>query len=361
MRKKGRKEILALLKKLVEIRTDRKNAEIVPFLRRSLRENGWKNIKSARGSVWGKIGSGKRILVYDIHSDTVKADSSQWKYPPFKATIREGFLYARGAVDDKGPLASAIFSGNFIKAKPGIAVYLLAAAAEEKDEGFGFRTFLKYEKVRPNFALVSEPSSLNLAVGQRGRFEMLVSFRGIPAHGSMPEKGRNAIYSAADLLMKSRKLKFKKRPPFPPASATPTIVKTSGDGKNVLPNSCEILFDVRISPRDDPECVKNKILGKMSPTVQAKVGKFCPAWVLPRESSFRRMCEKAYKNAFGKFPRPYYWKFCTNASEYAKMKIPVAGFGPGAPEEAHRRNEKISLVEVEKAVAYFAALPDCLK
>ncbi len=360
MRRSDRKKVAELLKGLVRIRSDGRETSIVPFLKKALRENGWDCVKTAEGSVWGRIGSGKKILLYDIHSDTVKADERMWKNPPFGATVKGGFLYGRGAVDDKGPLASAIFSGNFIRKRRGISVYLLAAAAEERAEGFGFRTFLKYEKKKPDFALISEPSSLNLAVGQRGRFELTVSLPGIPAHGSMPERGKNAIYAAAEFLEKVKKIKFAANPPFPPVSVAPTIVKTSGDGRNVLPNSCEILFDVRISHKDNPEALKRKIMKFAPLTSSSKIAKFCSAWLLSAKDPFRGMCEEAYLKVFGRRPKPYHWKFCTNASEYVRHGIPVAGFGPGAPEEAHKKDEKISLKEVEKAVGFFAALPECV-
>ncbi len=109
-----KKKLLKLLEDLVNIRSDKKNPAMTAFLKKALRENGWKNIKESGGNVWGKLGSGKIKLLYDIHSDTITARNTLWNTDPFKAEFKNGYLYGRGAVDDKGPLAAAIFSGTFL-------------------------------------------------------------------------------------------------------------------------------------------------------------------------------------------------------------------------------------------------------
>lgn len=48
----------------------------------------------------------KRPVLVMGHMDVVGADTAKWSTPPFEATIRDGYLYGRGAIDDKGPLAA---------------------------------------------------------------------------------------------------------------------------------------------------------------------------------------------------------------------------------------------------------------
>jgi len=348
-----------LLAELISIKTSYSNPEIVRFLKKALKANGWKNIKAAGGNVWGSIGTGKIKIVYDIHSDTIRAGNKAWKTDPFKAVIKGERIYGRGAVDDKGPLASAIFAGNFIKSAAGCKIYLLASDREEVDEGYGCRVFIKKEKVKPDYAVVAEPSGLKLAIGQRGRAEFNLIAAGIPAHGSTPEKGKNAVYVISDAVNKIKKIKFKRVPPFSNTIVTPTVLNSQGDGINALPALCGLYLDVRINHKDRVPDIRKKILKIIPRGISVKTGRVCRAWLL-KNRSLVKASREAYKKVFGFAPVPYYWGFCTNGSEYVERGIPVVGFGPGAPDMAHRDNEMIKFSEVEKAVKFFTALPECL-
>jgi len=351
-----KKNLRKLLKDLVNIRSDKKNPAMTAFLKKSLKQNGWKNIKESGGNVWGRIGSGKTKLLYDIHSDTITAKNIGWGTEPFKAQFKKGYLYGRGAVDDKGPLAGAIFSGNFIKDSKDYSVYLLASDREEIDEGYGCRTFIRKEKKKPDFVLISEPSDLRLVFGQRGRIEITLTAGGIPAHASMPEKGKNAIFLMNKTLSALAKLKFRKVPPFTPTTITPTIIKSSGEGKNVLPLSCSVLLDIRMSHKESIRSLVGMLKKNLPRGIHIKTGKFCPAWLL-KNKNLAIASKKTFAEAFSKPPVPAYWKFCTNGSSYASMDIPVIGFGPGKPEMCHKKNENIKLADVEKSVDFFKLFP----
>ena len=351
-----KKKLRKLLRDLVNTRSDKKNPAMTAFLKKALAENGWKNIKESGGNVWGKIGSGKIKLLYDIHSDTIPARNTGWNTEPFKAKFRNGYLYGRGAVDDKGPLAAAIFSGNFIRDSKNYSVYLLASDREEIDEGYGCRVFLRKEKETPDFVLISEPSDLRLIFGQRGRIEITLTARGIPAHGSMPEKGKNAIFIMNEALSALPKLKFKKIPPFTATTVTPTVIKSDGEGKNVLPLSCKVVLDIRMNHKESVGSLIKLLKKNLPRGIEIKAGKFCPAWLLQNEN-FALSAKTTFAEAYRKTAVPAYWKFCTNGSSYASKGIPVIGFGPGKPEMCHKKNENIKLADVEKAVDFFKLLP----
>ena len=62
------------------------------------------------GNTIGRIGNGKRVIVYDSHIDTVGiGDPSEWEWDPFKGKIEDGILYARGACDEKGSTPGMIY------------------------------------------------------------------------------------------------------------------------------------------------------------------------------------------------------------------------------------------------------------
>jgi acetylornithine deacetylase/succinyl-diaminopimelate desuccinylase-like protein len=253
-------------------------------------------------------------------------------------------------------LAAAIFSGNFIRDSKDYKVYLLAADKEETNEGYGCRVFLKTEKVKPDFVLISEPSDLQLVFGQRGRIEITLTARGTPAHGSMPEKGKNAILMLNEAISAIGKIKFRALPPFTATTIAPTVIKSEGEGKNVLPLSCSVLLDIRMNHRESAESIIQILRRTLPEGIDIKTGNFCPAWLL-QNADYARAAKKTFAQAYGKNARPAYWKFCTNGSSYASRGIPVIGFGPGKPELCHKKNEHIKTADIEKAVNFFRLLP----
>jgi len=353
-----KEKLLKLFVDLVRIKSFDRSKEMSSYLQSALKENGWHNVRESGGNVWGSIGRGSKKVLYDIHSDTVLAAGS-WKSDPFKAVIKNGRIYGRGTVDDKGSLSSAIFAGNFIKDSPDYKIYLLACDREEIDEGYGLRVFIEKEKTKPDYAVIAEPSGLKLAVGQRGRTEFALNAAGIPAHGSMPDEGKNAVYIISEAVDKIKKIKFKRVKPFSNTIVTPTALSSQGDGKNVLPNSCSLLLDVRINHKDKVSDIRKIISKTIPPGISIKTGLVCRAWLL-KDRALLASSKKAYKKVFGFEPEPYYWGFCTNGSEYAERGIPVVGFGPGNPAMAHKDNEMVKFSEVQKAVEFFAAFPQCL-
>jgi len=350
------KDLRKMTENLINIRSDKKNPSMAAYLKKALRQNGWKNITGHGGNVWGSIGSGKIKILYDIHSDTITARRDGWLSDPFTAATRGGRLYGRGSVDDKGPLAAAIFSGNFIEDSKDYKVYLLASDREETDEGYGCRMFLKKEKFKPDFVLISEPSDMKLIFGQRGRIEVTLTARGIPAHGSMPEKGKNAISMMNSALSSLSKLTFRQVPPFTATSIAPTVIKSEGEGKNVLPLNCRLLLDIRINHRESVASIIKALKKQLPRGIEIKAGKFCPAWLL-QNKTYAQAAKKTFRQAYGKTAAPSYWKFCTNGSSYASKGIPVIGFGPGKPQLCHKKNENIKISDIEKSVIFFRLLP----
>ena len=89
-------------------------AEIVADKMRSL---GYDEVTTDPcGNVIGRVGSGKNVLFFDSHMDTVAVnDGPKWKYPPFGGEIHDGKIYGRGAVDMKCPLAASVYGGYIAK------------------------------------------------------------------------------------------------------------------------------------------------------------------------------------------------------------------------------------------------------
>ena len=158
----------------------------------------------AMGNLVGRIGSGPFVVAFDGHADTVDTgDLSLWDRNPHSGDVEDGILYGRGASDQKGGIASAVYAGALLKKAgipDGITMYVTATVQEEDCDGLCWQYIVNEGGLRPDLVVITEPTSLRIYRGQRGRMEMEVHTSGISCHGSAPERGINAIYKMADII-----------------------------------------------------------------------------------------------------------------------------------------------------------------
>jgi putative selenium metabolism hydrolase len=162
-----------------------------------------KLLYSTGGNVCGVRGNGALKILYDAHMDVVEPGEN-WKTPPYEPTEKDGYLIGRGAVDDKGPLASMIYGGAAADITD-VTLYVLASVNEEVAEGNGLKEFFDETKIKPDVVVIGEPSQLTAAVGNRGRIGLRIDIAGQSAHASDPSDGENALLRAADVIRRRDK------------------------------------------------------------------------------------------------------------------------------------------------------------
>ncbi len=154
--------------------------------------------RDALGNVVGVVGpeAETTALLFDAHMDVVPP-AGEWRTDPFGGEIIDGRLYGRGSTDMKGALAAAI-CGVATAAKSGSLVRQVAVSAtvlEETLECVALGAVV--ENLRPAQVVICEPSNLTIKLGQKGRAEILLTVKGIPAHAAFPARGKNPILLAA--------------------------------------------------------------------------------------------------------------------------------------------------------------------
>ena len=163
------------------------------------------------GSVIGTI-EGNRpgpTVLFDGHIDTVPAENAEkWAYPPFEARIADGRIYGRGTSDMKGADAAftkavAWFAADRNRDFAG-RICVAGVVQEECFEGVASRSVS--EICKPDYVIIGESSMCNLKVGQRGRAEIKIEARGVPAHSANPEKGVNAVYKMCGVIDAVRRI-----------------------------------------------------------------------------------------------------------------------------------------------------------
>ncbi len=342
-----------------------------------MEEAGFDEVKiDGLGNVIGRIGNGEKIIAFDGHIDTVDLGNlDNWDFDPLGGEIKDGYVHGRGSVDQEGGPASFITAGRIIK-ELGLAkdltIYFTATVIEEDCDGLCWKYIVEEEKIKPECVVVTEPTNLNIYRGHRGRMEIAVSFYGVSAHGSAPERGKNAIYMASRAALEIEKLN--ERLAYDDFLGKGTI--TISEFKSNSPSLCavsdfaRIHLDRRLTWGEDKELALNQIkeiVKDMNAKVELldyeetaytglKYGmqKYYPTWKLEENHPVIVKGVEVYKDLFSKEPKVDKWTFSTNGVTIrGYYDIPVIGFGPGNEVLAHAPNEKVPVEHLVKATAFY--------
>jgi succinyl-diaminopimelate desuccinylase len=145
-----------------------------------------------------------------------------WDHPPFQATLKGDRIYGRGSVDNKGQMASSLLALKALRDLeiqiPG-TLFVLGAADEERGSAMGVRYLLEEGKISSDLVLVTEATNGGIEIAEKGSAGGRLISKGVQAHGSMPEKGINAIIKMAKVLARLEGFRFTFRPRSPPRRA----------------------------------------------------------------------------------------------------------------------------------------------
>jgi len=315
------------------------------------------------GNVIGKIGNGKKKILYDAHIDTVGiSDIKKWKTNPYKAAFKNGIIYGRGACDDKGCVAAMVYAGSLIK-KHGLfndfTLFVSASSREETGEPYWLDFIIKKLNFKPDCVVIGEPSDMKIIRGHKGRSEMKVTVFGKSVHASIPNEGDNAIYKATDYIKKIDNLnnKYKSKNLGKPVISV-TQIETKNASTNTIPDNCSFYIDRRSIENETAKKISDEIKNICKKDSIINYQKFFKAWVLPQNHNLVNSSIKAYKSSFKKQPIVTLWPFCTNGSfTMGEKNIPTIGFGPGSEKYAHIANEQIKFTDVLNAIKFYSVFP----
>ncbi|WP_302805033.1 YgeY family selenium metabolism-linked hydrolase [Cloacibacillus porcorum] len=373
------------------------------------------------GNVLGYMGSGKTLIGYDAHIDTVGLGKlSNWNFDPYEGYESETEIGGRGTSDQLGGIVSAVYGAKVMKdlglLSDKYRVVVTGTVQEEDCDGLCWQYIINEDKVRPEFVVSTEPTDGGIYRGQRGRMEIRIDVKGISCHGSAPERGDNAIYKMSDILQDVRALNEndaaddkavkglvkmldeKYNPEWREANflgrgtVTVSEIFFTSPSRCAVADSCAVSLDRRMTAGETWESCLDEI--RALPTVK-KYGDdvvvsmyeysrpsykglvypiecYFPTWVIPEDHKVTKALEEAYKNLYGSArigteetaemrkarPLTDKWTFSTNGvSIMGRNGIPCIGFGPGAEAQAHAPNEKTWKQDLVTCAAVYAALP----
>ena len=313
-------------------------------------------------------------LALSGHVDTVPVDGQAWSTDPFRLHERDGRLYARGAADMKGFVASCLAAVPDLASTPLLRpIHLLISYNEEVDcaGARGMVDDMQAGGLKPAFCVVGEPSSMKPITAHKGRLSVRASVRGRPGHSSQPARGVNAIHAAAEAVAwiagEQRRLAAEGRREAgfePPHSTIHTGLIEGGSILNIIPERAVFEMEWRTIPGDDAEAelgrlrthVAHAIESWMKPVDPAAGFRFEPLHDLPPlaidplHPLVSLVKQASGANQHGKV------SYGTEAGIFQAAGIASVVCGPGDIAQAHQPDEWIARDQLDACDAFIRRL-----
>lgn len=303
-------------------------------------------------------------VVLSGHTDVVPADPGEWMGDPFTMTERAGRLYGRGTCDMKGFIATALaMAPRFAESELRRPVHF-AFTYDEEIGCFGARALLDEiarAGIRPNVAIIGEPTGMGVIEGHKGCYEYTTEFCGLEGHGSQPDRGVNAVEYAARyvsrLLDLKERLKERALPASrfdPPWSTIQVGRVTGGSARNVIARHCMVEWEMRPVTASDADFVRRDLdayvetvllpsMRAVSPDaaiVTHAVGEIEGLQVVGESEARDIVCELT------DCQNPDVVPFGTEAGLFQAAGISSIICGPGSIVQAHKPDEFIEITQL---------------
>lgn len=283
-------------------------------------------------------------LLLNAHLDTVKPVSTYTRNP-YEPSLEEGILYGLGSNDCGGGLVSLLQVFRILDSSdscPYNLVYL-ASAEEEVSGKDGISRALP---LLPHIdvAIVGEPTGMQPAVAEKGLMVIDITAHGKSGHAARGE-GVNALYAALDDLCWIRSYQFDRVSTFLGATKMQATVIQAGTQHNVVPDTCNIVVDVRTNELYTNEEVFNIIQQHCQSECRARSFRLHSSRIDLQHPLVQR-CIALGMTPFGS----------PTLSDQALMPFPSFKLGPGQSARSHSANEYILVSEIEDAINKYLQL-----
>lgn len=328
-----------------------KEQDIANFLAEEMKKMGFEVGIDAVGNVIGVIGNGEPVILLCGHMDTVAG------HVPLR--VEEGKIYARGAVDAKGPLAALVMAATEAAKEPNFnGKILIASVVEEEATSRGVRHLIT-QGIKADYAIFGEPSGVeNITIGYKGQIQLKIMCRTQTGHSSTPWLFENALEKAYELWGQ-----IKAACPYPslepeetPFNAiTVCLVRiVGGRGNSVIPYEAEMNLDVRVPIQFTTAQVyeqMSKIIANYQSAnpkvnIKATVLDTVEPFEVTKASPLVHVLSSSVRKVLNK-PATLLRKTGTGDMNILgkAMNIPVVTYGPGESHLDHTLDEHIDISE----------------
>lgn len=294
-------------------------------------------------NVWAcsaSFDTSRPTILLNSHLDTVRPVAG-WTRNPLSATIEDGRLYGLGSNDAGASLVALaiVFAELWTLPLPYNLVF--AATAEEEISGTGGISSILEQLPRLDAAIVGEPTSLRMAVAERGLMVVRCVAEGVAGHAAH-SSGINAIDIALDDIAWLHTQPFERTSDLlGRVRATVTMI-SAGSQHNVIPDRCTFTVDLRTTDAYTHEELLQSLAANLRSYIEQVSLRLRPSR-LPTGHAFLRVAERLGIPCYAS----------PTLSDQALLPIPSIKMGPGDSRRSHTADEYIELAELADGIARY--------
>ncbi len=322
------------------------------------------NAEGTKANLFATIGQQENGgVMLSGHTDVVPVEGQDWTSDPFLAVHKGNRVIGRGACDMKGFIACALASAPAFQALELNRPLHIALTYDEEVGCLGAPVMLNALAdlgIRPNVAIIGEPTGMQIIEGHKGCYEYTTQIRGLEGHGSLPDAGVNAVESAVRIiheLLETRKTLRERAPAdslFTPPWTTVSVGKIEGGiARNIIAKDCTFEWEIRPVQRSDSDLVWDRlhrlIDGSLLPEMQKRYeGAYIRTETAGEVDGLEPMSDSeatALVRELTGGNGTDVVSFGTEAGLFQKAGISTVVCGPGYIDQAHRPDE---FVDVEQ-------------
>ena len=343
-------DAIALLSEMVSIQSfSREEKDVADFLEQYIESRGYVVSRSGNNIYLLSPGfdESKPTLLLNSHMDTVKPVSA-WVRNPFQPVLENDKLFGLGSNDAGASVVSLLHAYFYLTQKQQHYNLIFAATAEEEVSGKnGIENLIK-ELPKVDFAIVGEPTGMNLAVAEKGLMVLDCTAKGIAGHAARNE-GDNAIYKAMKDLDWFRTYRFEKKSDLLGEVKLSVTQINAGTQHNVVPDTCSFVVDVRTNEMYSNDEILDEIKSQVSCEVKARSTRLSST-ATPLIHPIVKRAKELNREIYGS----------PTLSDQALMPFPSVKVGPGDSARSHTADEYILVSEIEQAIDLYCELLDGL-
>ena len=338
------KDSLELLKNLISIQSFSKEEDkTADLIGQFLQERGIK-IHRKLNNIWAynqHFDASKPTVLLNSHHDTVKPNSGYTR-DPYEPEIEDGKLYGLGSNDAGGCLVSLIATFLYFYAQEDLAYNIcLATTAEEEISGNNGLECIIPDLGELEFAIVGEPTEMQLAIAERGLLVLDCTVTGKAGHAAR-EEGDNAIYKALKDMEWFRNYRFAKVSEVFGALKMSVTIINAGSQHNVVPATCTFTVDVRVTDAYSNEEVLRIIRTNVDCDVKARSVRLKPSSI-DKEHPLVQSGIALGRTTYGS----------PTTSDQALLSIPSVKVGPGDSARSHMADEYVFIKEIAEGIELY--------
>ncbi|MBT0782490.1 acetylornithine deacetylase [Paracoccus sp. pheM1] len=335
----------------------------------------------SRANLWATIGpEGPGGVVLSGHTDVVPVAGQDWSVDPFALSERDGRYYGRGTADMKGFVAAAVHAAIHAASRDLRRPLHLALSYDEEIGCMGVRGMIEALAARPDrpaLCIVGEPTGMRIATGHKGKLACRACCHGREGHSALAPNALNALHLGAAFIasLQARQQELVRAGARDPAYDIPfsTIhagLMQGGTALNIVPNRCEIDFEIRNIVADDPAAILAAIAGDAEAIAAPHRARFPEARIeietvsaypgldAPEDAPAVRLLRRitgqdgpAIKVAFG----------TEGGLFHQGLGMSTAICGPGFMEQGHKPDEFIAAEQLSACDRMLSRLLDALE